>query len=83
MLWGQTMDNKTIIREENPYKDNGCPICREHAVTSCRCMGPHTMEQLMKGHGLTCKNGHTFNREGLAYDKSKGFSMEVIRMESN
>ncbi len=49
-------------KSSNPYQDNGCPICGEHATSSCRCMGPHTPEQLAKGHGLRCPNGHQFDR---------------------
>ena len=67
-LKGQTL--KAEDQEANPYGDNGCPICGGHAVSSCRCGGPHSFEQLKKGHGLRCKNGHHFNNEGLAYDKT-------------
>lgn len=48
-------------------KDSPCPICTEHAVGRCRCGGPHSMEDLKKGHGLQCKNGHRWSGE-LAYD---------------
>lgn len=52
-------EQKLLNREDdNPYGDTGCPACGEHAVGSCRCRGPHTMEDLQAGHGLKCKNGH-------------------------
>ncbi|MDE2102241.1 MAG: hypothetical protein KGL39_33655 [Patescibacteria group bacterium] len=54
--------------KDNPYGDSGCPMCGEHAISSCRCSGPHTKEQLAAGHGLACKNGHRFNNDGLAYN---------------
>lgn len=54
----------------NPYRDNGCPVCGEHATSSCRCMGPHTPEQLAKGHGLRCPNGHQFDRDSGKPSKS-------------
>ena len=44
-----------------------CPICQGVAVSRCRCGGPHTIEQLKKGHGLKCANGHRFSN-GLVYD---------------
>ena len=39
-----------VSESANPYKDDGCPECGEHAVTSCRCGGPHSPEQLKSGH---------------------------------
>jgi len=44
-----------------------CPICGNPRVQSCRCSGPHSLEDLKKGHGLQCKNGHRWSR-GEAYD---------------
>jgi hypothetical protein len=38
-----------------------CPICNEKANARCRCIGPHTMEDLKKGHGLRCSNGHRWS----------------------
>jgi HK97 family phage portal protein len=43
--------------KDNPY-GSLCPECGEPAINSCRCAGPHTPEQLARGHGLKCKNGH-------------------------
>lgn len=57
------------MASDNPYKDNGCPICGEHAVSSCRCMGPHSLEMLKKGHGLKCASGHRWSGK-VSYDPS-------------
>ena len=45
---------------ESPYKEN-CPICKGPATSSCRCSGPHTLEQVNKGHGLRCDKGHRWS----------------------
>lgn len=62
---------KSKANEDNPYGDDGCPFCGKHAVGSCRCSGPHSMEDLKKGHGRHCPNGHNFSG-GLGYDPSTG-----------
>lgn len=63
----------------NPYGDTGCPICGEHAVSSCRCGGPHDEAALKKGHGLKCPNGHNWSK-GLAYDPAtKKFKSDGTR----
>jgi len=54
--------------KDNPYRDSGCPICHQHAVSSCRC-SHHTLEDLKNGHGLKCPNGHRFSGD-LVYDPS-------------
>ena len=53
--------NENKRSDENPYNDDGCPHCGEHACDRCRCSGPHTIEMLKKGHGLQCKNGHRWS----------------------
>lgn len=59
--------------DANPYQDKGCPLCGKHAVGSCRCSGPHSLEQLEKGHGLKCPNGHRFSHDSkLVFDPTKG-----------
>lgn len=42
-------------------KPGDCPVCGEQATGRCRCAGPHTMEDLEKGHGLQCPNGHRWS----------------------
>jgi len=54
--------------KENPRGTPPCPICGKFASGSCRCSGPHSIEDLKKGHGLQCPNGHNFTSEGLAYN---------------
>ncbi len=45
---------------DNPYNAL-CPVCSTPAKGCCRCMGPHTVEDLKKGHGLVCVNGHRWS----------------------
>lgn len=47
-----------------------CPICKSKKTGSCRCSGPHTLEQLKKGHGNHCKNNHRWSGD-LTYDASE------------
>ena len=57
-------------KKSNPYNAAPCPFCGEFAVGSCRCSGPHSLEELKKGHGLRCPNGHSFNHDGtMGYDR--------------
>ena len=65
------------IATHNPYNDDGCPICGEHAVDSCRCMGPHSLDKLASGHGLRCINGHRWSRE-VAFDPNSQKAAEEI-----
>lgn len=74
---GSLMDGDEIFivtkEELNDYRiipKQYCPICKERKIGSCRCSGPHTMEQLKKGHGNKCKNNHRWSGE-LSYDASK------------
>ena len=49
-----------------------CPMCKGPKVGTCRCgSSHHTMEDLKKGHGMKCTNGHNFTAEGLVYDPTK------------
>ena len=38
-----------------------CPVCGESYTSHCRCSGPHSLEDLEKGHGYICKNGHRWS----------------------
>lgn len=61
-----------LNKDSNPYGAAACPICNTFAIGSCRCSGPHDLEALKKGHGLRCKNGHRFNRDGsISFDPNK------------
>ncbi len=62
--------------DPNPYNDRGCPICGKHAVGHCRCSGLHTMEELKKGHGMKCQNGHRFSGS-LVFDPSVPGEREI------
>ena len=44
---------------------NICPICKKEAIVSCRCSSKvkHTLEDLKKGHGFGCENGHRWSRQ--------------------
>lgn len=44
-------------------KTEGCPLCNGPMVMQCKCGGPikHTLEMLIKGHGMQCANGHRWS----------------------
>jgi hypothetical protein len=44
-----------------PLDKNKCPICNLKYSSKCKCGGSHTMEDLEKGHGTHCENGHTWS----------------------
>ena len=49
-----------------------CPVCGMTASNRCRCPGPHSMEDLVKGHGLGCDNNHRWSHQAggvLVYDQ--------------
>lgn len=48
-----------------------CPICGGPPVSSCRCVGPHTMEMLAAGHGKTCAKKHRWSGR-IAYCMASG-----------
>jgi hypothetical protein len=77
-----TPDDLVKMAANNPYRDNGCPICGEHAVSSCRCIGPHSLDKLASGHGLKCPNGHRWSGD-LAYDATKQAEEEVQPEQRN
>ncbi len=55
--------------QEDSYQIK-CPVCDAQKVAGCRCSSkvlPHSLEQLRKGHGNECENGHTWSGE-LAID---------------
>lgn len=43
--------------------ENVCPECEEEYTSQCKCMTTHkkTLEDLKRGHGKTCPNGHTWS----------------------
>jgi hypothetical protein len=55
----------TRVAEYDFKKDKSryCPVCGEFYETQCRCIGPHSLEDLKKGHGFGCKNGHRWSRD--------------------
>ena len=46
---------------------DNCPICGERYESQCKCSGPHTVEDLKKGHGRHCSNGHSWSGD-VVYD---------------
>ena len=42
---------------------NQCPICQGERVAGCKCPSRfgHTVDDLKKGHGSRCKNGHLWS----------------------
>lgn len=39
-----------------------CPTCKEKYTSQCKCMTTHrkTLEDLKRGHGMRCPNGHSW-----------------------
>ena len=62
------MKKRAMSKNENPYGTIPCPICKEFACGSCKCIGPHSIEDLKEGHGFKCKNGHSWNGKGDVVD---------------
>lgn len=48
---------EAVEMKESPYGRN-CPACGAPIEGTCRCRGPHTLDQLRAGHGDVCANGH-------------------------
>lgn len=72
------------MTNKNPYNAIGCPICNEYAVASCRCGGkalPHKLEDLKRGHGYRCPNGHNYSTEGLSYDSTKELNEAIAGLD--
>ncbi len=46
-----------------PNSPDTCPVCGDKMVVSCKCGGPikHSLDDLKRGHGMTCKNGHRWS----------------------
>jgi hypothetical protein len=53
---------RPVVESAETSKDN-CPICNEKPVSRCRCGNiiKHTAEDLERGHGLRCPNGHIWS----------------------
>jgi len=56
-----------VLRQEydvlpESIDENMCPECGEEYTSQCKCMTTHkkTLEDLKRGHGKTCPNGHTW-----------------------
>ena len=49
---------------------DNCPICNEPKCRTCRCPGPHSLDQIKAGHGYHCKNGHGWSGS-LSFDPNK------------
>lgn len=45
-----------------------CPFCGAKVIQRCRCSGPHNVEQLRKGHGSLCENGHRWSGDQMVMD---------------
>ena len=61
------MDKESKV---TPKKDwNICEICNGKIITRCRCMGPHDLASLAKGHGRLCENGHRLGDNCYIVDK--------------
>jgi Mn-containing catalase len=67
---GEKEVKKEIKKDETPevaesveLSKDVCPICNEKSVSRCRCgnVVKHTTEDLEKGHGLRCPNGHIWS----------------------
>ncbi len=70
------MKKRALSQSENPYRAIPCPICGEFAEHRCRCIGPHDLEQLRKGHGFGCKNKHQWNEKGEFVDLNEEKSVD-------
>lgn len=56
-----------------------CPICDAEKVAGCRCPVPkviHTLEDLRKGHGNLCANGHRWSGD-IAMDDDTGLEIKI------
>jgi hypothetical protein len=69
-------DNHAVMDEAVDRQK--CPVCAEPVSGCCRCSGPHTMEQLGKGHGAHCINGHrwSYQDDGQALVLKESVSLE-------
>ncbi len=59
-------ETQEVAESIEPPKDI-CPICNEKSVSRCRCgnIVKHTTEDLEKGHGLRCPNGHIWSYQTM------------------
>lgn len=58
--------------------DDMCPYCGGKTVAMCRCSSrvlPHTLEQIQKGHGHECENGHRWGGD-IVVDAETGAVLE-------
>ena len=46
-----------------PASPETCPVCGDKMVSTCKCGGPikHSSDDLKRGHGMICKNGHRWS----------------------
>ena len=62
-----------------------CPVCGEFYERQCKCASfvlPHTMEDLKRGHGFSCKNGHRWSGD-LVYNPRDEEAEKNLRRERN
>lgn len=59
------MEERNVKQDKFRY----CPVCGEFQTRQCRCSGSHSLEDLKKGHGFGCKNGHRWS-DNVVYDPS-------------
>ena len=58
--------------------DEKCPVCGGETESMCRCSSrvlPHTLEQVQKGHGHACANGHRWSGD-IVVDAETGAVIE-------
>ena len=66
---------EALESDVSPY-GRSCSYCGAPIVSTCRCpdrVRPHTVEQLLNGHGDMCENGHRSEpTTGLVIDARSG-----------
>ncbi len=74
---GQYLESNSVNESTNV-----CPVCSGKMVSQCRCGGPtkHTIEDLKKGHGMKCENGHQWSNNTA---DGKTIVLEAINIGPN
>lgn len=77
--------NRYLVKEQlnsspsEPAKQkdwNICEICGGKIISRCRCMGPHDLAAIKKGHGRLCENGHRIGDNSI-------YIMDIAAVEAN
>jgi Mn-containing catalase len=85
---GEKEVKKEIKKDETPEVTESaeipkdiCPICNEKSVSRCRCgsVVKHTTEDLEKGHGLRCQNGHIWSYQTVDGQLLLGVDLNACR----